>query len=246
MAALDRVRILHKMLLVSSLYLVGFLVFAYVAWDTVEAVKVNGPQYRLIVQGKDLVADILPPPEYLVESYLAVFEMIDETEPGKLTALIDKSARLRKDYESRHTFWVEQLDPGPMKDQLVVAAHAPAVMFLDIVDRQVIPAVRAGNREAVRVLATRVLKAHYETHRLAIDRLVEQVTAKTAADERAVTQFVKNRTIWLLGLGFVLASIALSCAVVIGNRMSRRIGVLVLALQELRQGHLTAARALLR
>jgi methyl-accepting chemotaxis protein len=34
-----------------------------------EKVKVTGPLYAEIVEAKDLVADILPPPEYIVESY---------------------------------------------------------------------------------------------------------------------------------------------------------------------------------
>ena len=44
-----------------------------ILWTGVSALgqlKVNGPIYRQIVLGKDLIADILPPPEYVIESYL--------------------------------------------------------------------------------------------------------------------------------------------------------------------------------
>lgn len=36
---------------------------------TLDQVRVNGPLYARSVQGKDLVADILPPPEYALEAH---------------------------------------------------------------------------------------------------------------------------------------------------------------------------------
>ena len=46
-----------------------------ILWTGVSALgqlKVNGPIYRQIVLGKDLIADILPPPEYVIEAYLGI------------------------------------------------------------------------------------------------------------------------------------------------------------------------------
>jgi hypothetical protein len=40
-------------------------------------VKANGPIYVKIAQGKDLIADILPPPEYIIESYLNCLQMVE-------------------------------------------------------------------------------------------------------------------------------------------------------------------------
>ena len=44
---------------------------------SISKVKVNGPIYGQVVNGKDLVADILPPPEYIIESYLTAYEMAE-------------------------------------------------------------------------------------------------------------------------------------------------------------------------
>ena len=43
--------------------IVIFLLFASISYSTLNRLRVNGPIYYQIVQGKDLVADILPPPE---------------------------------------------------------------------------------------------------------------------------------------------------------------------------------------
>ena len=48
----------------------------------INEVKVNGPLYRQIVEGKDLIADILPPPEYIIESYLTAYELAEQTDAG--------------------------------------------------------------------------------------------------------------------------------------------------------------------
>ena len=63
-------------------------------------VKVSGPYYQSIVLGKDLVADILPPPEYLIEPYLVAFQMRDESDPQEMGKLIEKMNTLKADYET--------------------------------------------------------------------------------------------------------------------------------------------------
>ena len=42
-----------------------------------ERVRINGPLYKAIDGGQAVVADILPPPLFIVESHLTVFELID-------------------------------------------------------------------------------------------------------------------------------------------------------------------------
>ena len=54
---------------------VGFGVVGAITYSTVDRIKVNGPLYNQIVTGKDLVADVLPPPEYIIESYLTTLQL---------------------------------------------------------------------------------------------------------------------------------------------------------------------------
>ena len=48
----------------------GFLIGATTCAVALWKLSVGGPVYEQIVLGKDLVADILPPPEYVIEAYL--------------------------------------------------------------------------------------------------------------------------------------------------------------------------------
>ena len=65
-----------KLLLGVGVAGLAFALFAILAWNTIGATKVNGPAYRKIVAGKDLVADVLPPPEYIVEANLVAHQLV--------------------------------------------------------------------------------------------------------------------------------------------------------------------------
>jgi methyl-accepting chemotaxis protein len=99
----------NKMACIVSAFALGFMVFGGWAYNTIVTVKINGEQYNEIVQGKDLIADILPPPEYIIESYLVTLQMVNETDRSKLSQHIERGKQLRKDFEDRHSYWSKEL-----------------------------------------------------------------------------------------------------------------------------------------
>ncbi|MGC3957541.1 MAG: hypothetical protein QM813_06155 [Verrucomicrobiota bacterium] len=88
----EKMRLLAKLSIGVRLMLVGVVAalglggYALMSLRTLDHVKVNGPLYAEIVRGKDLVADILPPPEYLIESYLVSFQLVEESDPASRRA----------------------------------------------------------------------------------------------------------------------------------------------------------------
>jgi methyl-accepting chemotaxis protein len=58
----------YQSILLVSLVALGFVASSLINKAVMEKTAVNGTVYAEIVLGKDLVADILPPPEYLLES----------------------------------------------------------------------------------------------------------------------------------------------------------------------------------
>jgi methyl-accepting chemotaxis protein len=112
-------RLTTKLFLLVSICLIGFAAFAIVAWRTLDEVQVNGPVYKRVVQGKDVIADVLPPPEYIIESYLLVLQMVEEPNPELRAELIERSRKLRSEYDTRHEVWVRELPPGPLREALL-------------------------------------------------------------------------------------------------------------------------------
>ena len=59
-----------------------------------DKLRVNGSVYTQVVYGKDLIADILPPPLYTVESYMLAMEAVSN--PELAGANLEKIATLKR------------------------------------------------------------------------------------------------------------------------------------------------------
>ena len=75
-----------------------------ICFQTVSRLRVNGAVYARIVEQKDLLADILPPPMYVIETYLTALQMVGEADPAALKEEVDKIHSLKKDFTDRTEF----------------------------------------------------------------------------------------------------------------------------------------------
>ncbi|HGE8268909.1 TPA: hypothetical protein ACGD2I_003446 [Aeromonas hydrophila] len=64
-------------------------------------------------RGKDVVADILPPPLYLIEAQLQVYTLLHAKESER-EGLLQSLARLEQEFNDRNRFWQE----SELDDQL--------------------------------------------------------------------------------------------------------------------------------
>lgn len=211
-----------QLALLGIIFLGGFAAAGLLAFATLEKLKVNGPVYKTIVQQKDLIADILPPPEYLIESYLVVLEM-REAEETALAAWIEKSRKLREEYETRHRYWQENLSEGRIKDLIVETAFRPGIAFLELRDQQYIPALLRGDRQAAAALLGR-LSELYREHRRAVDELVVLATQKAAEEEQAAADLIALRSRLLIGLALAIVAAVLLFSWVLGRNLLRQLG----------------------
>jgi methyl-accepting chemotaxis protein len=192
-------KVTHQLYLLMAAFLIGFAVAGAVVYQGLGKVQVNGPIYQRVVQGKDLVADILPPPEYLIESYLVVLEMT-RAQPAELPALIDKSKQLRDDFETRHRVWVAELPEGKLRTLMVEDAYKPGIAFLNLRDQEFIPALQAGNQGAVEALLPR-LGELYAQHRKVVDEVVVLANERNADDEKNAAAIIADNYLLLASLG---------------------------------------------
>ena len=208
-----------KLLAVTGVFIFGFVAFGLFAYDAIETVKVNGPYYRSIVQGKDVIADVLPPPEYIIEAYLVVLQMTDESDKTRLASLVERGKKLREEYDERHAFWVKDLPEGKLKELMVVHSYQPAQRFFEVRDTQFIPAAMKGDHQAVRELAFGTLRRHYDEHRVRIqdwDRrtnqedIVSLATRRNQEDERTAAEVIQNRVVGMASIAAVVLILSLS------------------------------------
>jgi methyl-accepting chemotaxis protein len=165
----------RRLYLLLALVLTGFVAFSFVAFFTLGKLKIGGPQYVQIIRGKDLVADILPPPEYVIESYLVALQIekaLEEKEETKeINPLIERLGALEKDYDDRHAFWLTEPLDSEMKSVFLGESFRHAQAFYSVAKTEFIPAAKAGDLIKAD-LALEQMKKSYELHRMAIDKVV--------------------------------------------------------------------------
>ncbi|MFN0011160.1 MAG: ATP-binding protein [Phycisphaerales bacterium] len=161
----------------------GCAVFGGLVWRMVDRIKVNGPLYAQIIVGKDVVADILPPPEYIIESYLTTMLLADASNIDQVDALAGRLQALEAEYEARQAYWSTHLEPGPMRELMLVRSRAPAARFFDLARSRLVPLMREGRRPEATALLRGEMAGAYALHRAAIDELVVRANAFAQATE---------------------------------------------------------------
>jgi methyl-accepting chemotaxis protein len=206
---LQNLRVTWKLFTLIALFVAGFAGFGALSQRTLDTVKVNGPLYQSIVSGKDVIADVLPPPEYIIESYLLVLQQLEETDPAAVEGLVRRGVTLREEYNTRHAFWIQEplLLPGEIRDALLEASYRPALQFFDVRDSLITPLMLTGRKDRARTLIREQLLPRYTEHRVAIDRIVQLQTAQNAEGERQAAEIIAARTRVLFTTGAILVLI---------------------------------------
>jgi methyl-accepting chemotaxis protein len=179
----------------------GLILAGGVALFAIEGLRVGGPLFRQIVDNKDIVADILPPPLYVVEADLVATKLV--AHPETVDAAADKLAALRKDYDTRNAYWkTAPIDPA-MRAMLVDESSAPAMAFWREIDEEILPAVRSGDLDRARQGLARADVA-YEAHRAVIDKVVVMANHDAAAVETRAAGQTKLAFALLAGAGVLM------------------------------------------
>jgi len=204
-------------------FTLGFIVYGAWSIKLLQEVRVTGPIYDRIVQSKDLVADILPPPEYIIESYLVAFQLQAATEQPEQERLQQRLQALQADYDTRHQFWLRQTLELELKQAFLTDAHTPAQDFYGVVQRDLVPAIRKQDKDAV-AAAMQGLRTQYEKHRQAVDRVVEMANKRSAGDEAAARATIEAASWQMPAILLLSLAAASSVALHILRQLFRQLG----------------------
>ncbi|NVE95320.1 methyl-accepting chemotaxis protein [Altererythrobacter lutimaris] len=177
------------------------LLAAIMAAFNIHKVRYGGELYLQGKQLDDFYADILPPPEFLVESYLIVNRLVHE--PEKYDEFGAELGELEQAWRTRAEFWsASDLDPT-LKAALAENVATDAEAFWEEVNERLLPAARRGDVEAMRQSRTRASQL-YDAHRVRIDEMVA-MTNNVEAELKAKS----NNELWssismLIGGGIVI------------------------------------------
>jgi methyl-accepting chemotaxis protein len=230
---LRHLRIQSKLFVVLFIPVLVLAIVGGLVFNSFNAIKVNGATYKDIVQEKDLVADILPPPEFLIETYANVLQLVlearqvsagvttsaDEKHRAEATAEIIKGEKL---FKQRYDYWKTNLRSSEMETTRVQleSVFKTGVRFFTVVNDELIPAINAGQFEEADQIRDLQLVQLFADHRSAVTKLVTISEARQAQLETKATDLVRNRELIIIGTMTTAALLILLLGLVVARLIS--------------------------
>jgi len=171
--------------------LAALVVLAHALWSF----QSLGSSAERTLAAKDVVADVLPPPLYLVEMRLVLSQAVEGSlTPAQARAEVERLATV---YEERLAHWLSH-DAYGLQQQLTGPAHASAQRLIGAARNEVLARLEAGDPAGAR-RGLEVVQAAYLAHRHAVDATV--VAGRQVADS-AIADFdaTRNTGRWLMPL----------------------------------------------
>ncbi|MEQ1761446.1 MAG: methyl-accepting chemotaxis protein, partial [Vicinamibacterales bacterium] len=230
-----------RLLVLGGTFVVAMVATALLSYTTLETFKVNGPRYREIVQGKDLIADVLPPPAYIIEPYLVTFQLSTaaQADVEPLAKRLDALETGAGGYQERHAVWETALPEGPLKTALIDKAHTAALEFFELTKKEYLPLVRAGRREQAAVVMKAKLTPAYERHLGAVNEVVKLAGERNATIEAAVASGLTSDITLMLGLIAVALFVTVAFALAVVQSIVKPVAEVEGVLEAVSQGDLT-------
>lgn len=212
---LKNMKIKSKLLILLTVFIIGFVSYGILSTKTIMDNKFDGKNYQNIALRKDLVADILPPPEYIIETHLLTYRIFNETDPDKVDGFKKSLEDLKKSYIERHDIWVKSLPEGQMKRLMIEDSYKPAMEYFDILENKFIPAAESSDKTSAKELLDK-LDLKYSEHRKAIDKVAKIANDEASTIEAKAKKSFDNDLILMLVLAvLILIATNILCAVII-------------------------------
>jgi methyl-accepting chemotaxis protein len=220
-------------------FAVGFLVFAWLLFDTLATIRVNSPMSLELQKTKDVIGDFAPPAMNLLELRNADLEVLDLMGRGDPRPILERARNYRTEFEKGHENWDTRLD-GRGKELASVLTYRPAMAYFEVREREFVPAVLAGDKDRARRVYEGQMGKDFAEHRAA----VEELTAWAGVEIKAIQGWADTlmtsrvRTAALVGI-FVLVTV-LAVSFLVSASITRPLGRAVCVLDTAAEGDLTA------
>ena len=203
---------------IGIIVVLGFVALFWVGHINITKVMVNGPIYQQLARDKDLIADILPPSQFIVQPYLVVCQMNGAKTPEALKDLNTALGNLEKQYRDGHAAWTQKMSLNALGNEGVVArellqdSYRPAESFFQIIHGDWKAAIDRGDQATASAITMDQLNPLYEAHRSSILKAVAAAEAQVARHETEAREAVDQGRV----MGIIVAAIVLGLMAIIG------------------------------
>lgn len=223
--------------LVLSLLLIGISIWSA---NALYSSGVDGKRFSNIVESKDLLADILSPPNYIIESYLTVLEL--QTASGlDLETYQNKLVQLQQEYKDRINYWQspEHQLPEKLHAAFLGESKEYALSFYELGTTKYFAALNQGDGAQISQVVSE-LKSLYEQHRNAINTTVMQTEQWNVNLVNQSREYINITTIMLFTISLIGVITGLILSIISMRSVIKPIKEVGNAAIEIAQGNLLA------
>lgn len=205
----ERLSIKTKFLLLMLGGISSLIILALISLKSIHEISVNGPVYKTIKDNQDLVADIMPPPMYLVDAafqlqlYIQHADNEIHREPYKLSFENDLVL-----FKSSYNKW----SASDLDESLKVVATnevlPPASKFIDLATQKIIPYIEENNQTPPAEILDQ-LESEFNLHRSGVDHLLNMANKENQRIETATAEEIQQINALVIGVVSVVSAICL-------------------------------------
>ncbi|MBX9883749.1 MAG: methyl-accepting chemotaxis protein [Novosphingobium sp.] len=187
--------------------LIGLLLaISVLASAVVYAIRADGPMTQDSALQAEMLADVLPPPAFVVEPYLNASLIVHEPERAgpHLHELKDE----RAEFEARKAYWKTAPVPEQLRQPLNDTIAA-ADKFWQVMDSKFLPAVSSGNRAAMEEAFSMDIAPIYRVQREQVRSIVALSRTYSAETARTDAKLIGLALAGLAALAFAMLGLIL-------------------------------------
>lgn len=195
---------------------VGLATLFLISRLTLTKVAIGGNAYKDIILSKDLNADILPPPLYIIESYNAMLKIVFLDNDNLEQSL--KTVQKNKQYfEESKYIWTNKLHEEKIKNELLDKVCARAEKIFDVFTNNVTPAIQAGDQTKAKKIFTETINPEFLKHRDAVVNLASLLgDFSKQVESQGITE-VNSGSLFLV-IGFIVVALVVIASFILFAR----------------------------
>jgi methyl-accepting chemotaxis protein len=230
-----------RLVLLGGVAVVALLALGWFARSTVEVVRINGAAYERIDTRKDLINDLAPPALNVVRSMLAVTGVDPGGKPEVIAEIIRQVEQERAAFRKAETEWRERLAEGSERTILFERVVPQGAAFYEIVDRELIPALRGGAKEKPnvdRIISERLAPLHQQQAE-SVRVLIDATERRLKQEQDTAAELVSSRAWWQTAILVGAVAITLLVAGLTARAVRAKTAETISAVQSIAAGDYT-------
>jgi len=161
---LSKTSIRQRLLLLVLIPVLATIAADWVVLRQLHTVKVGGAMFQKISEHNEFLADILPPPLFLVEYYANAMRLTTESKPALRDKITQHLTSLAQDYDKRLEHWKDKSINDDVKKLVLQNAASSGKELIKLVEQTVIPLANkddlAGAQRVMDEKAVALFSAH--------------------------------------------------------------------------------------